>query len=108
MWRTSRTTVAKALTAYFQTELAINTNEVATNTNVAVSDVHRDVLTTKIIVSDIHRTIVESQEGADGKDRSVSVILLLSSLPNQRSLLPRANLGWWSQLLVNPASHTCI
>jgi len=66
------------LTDRFQTELAINTHT---------------------IVSDIQRTIVESREGADGKHRSVSAISLLYSLPNQRSPLPRVNLGWWSQLL---------
>ena len=76
-----------SLTAHFQTELAINTHT---------------------IVSNIHRTIVDSQEVADGKNRSVSAILLPYSLPNQHSPLPRVNLGWWSQLLVNPASHICV
>ena len=80
------------LTACFQTELVINTN-------VAVSDVHRDVLNTQTIVSgvrhdvtnthtvvsdthvivselqhnvsDIHRTIVENREWTDGKSWSV-------------------------------------
>ena len=58
------------LTVHLQTELAINTV-------VAVSDVHRDVLNTHIIVSNIHRTIVESQDGADSEHRSVSAILSL-------------------------------
>ena len=57
------------------------------NTNVAVSDIWYDVASTHTIVSDIqqsvsnthsivtdiHRTIVASQEGTDGKTRSVSV-----------------------------------
>jgi len=60
------------LTAHFQTELAINTN-------VLVSDVHRDMLNTHSIVSDIHRTIVASQGGADGNNQSVSAIFLLYS-----------------------------
>ena len=57
------------LTVTFQTELAINTSA-------AVSDVHRDVSTTKTIVSDIHRTMVERQEGTDDKNPLVSVTLL--------------------------------
>ena len=77
------------LTADFQTELAINTNVAISdvhhdvlNTSVAVSDVNRNVLNTKAIVSDIHRTIVESQEsqdGTDGKNQPVSATLLLRS-----------------------------
>jgi len=102
------------LTIHFQTELAINTN-------VVVSDVHHDVLTTQTIVSDvrhdittthtvvsnthvivselqrnvsdIHRTMVESQEGTEGKNQSVGVTLLYSS-PNRHSRLPRLKLGW--------------
>ena len=55
------------LTAHVQTELAINTN-------VVVSDVHRGVVNTHTIVSEIHRTIVQKQEGTDGKNQSVSVV----------------------------------
>ena len=90
-----------SLTVHVQTELAINTN-------VVVSDVHRDVLNTQIIVSDIHRTIVGSQEGTDGTNRSVSDILLLYSLLNQHSPPPRLKPGSRSQLPTNPVSHICI
>jgi len=109
------------LTIHSQTELALNTNvavsdvhldvintqsivsdvrhdvtnvrTVVSNTHVIVSELQRDVTNTQTIVSDIHRTIVESQEGADGKNRSVGPTLIYSS-PNQRSSLPRLKLGW--------------
>ena len=74
------------LTVYFQTELAINTS-------VVVSGVHRDVLTTQAIVSNIHRNMVEGQEGTDGKIQSVSFISLRAS-PSRTSPFPRLNLGW--------------
>ena len=44
------------LTAFLQTELAINANA-------TVCDIRHDVANTQILVSDIHRTVVERQEG---------------------------------------------
>ena len=43
------------------------------NTHTIVSDIQQSVSDTQAIVTDIHRTIVASQEGTDGKTRSVSV-----------------------------------
>jgi len=96
------------LTIHFQTELAINTNvavsdvhrdvlntqatvsdirhdvtnthTVVSNTHVVVSELQRNVTNTQTIVSDIHRTIVEGQEGAGGKNQSISASLHYSSL----------------------------
>ena len=73
------------LTDRFQTELAINTNVVVsdthtivsnvdhgvTNTQTIVSNIDHGVANTQAIVTDIHR-IVAGQEGTDGKNRSVS------------------------------------
>ena len=76
----SITSVWPWLTAHFQTELAINTNVVVSdvhrgvaNTYTVVSDVHQGVVNTHTVVSEIHRVIVQNQEGTDGKNQSVSV-----------------------------------
>ena len=60
------------LTNRLQTELAINTNVVVSDTHTIVSNVGQGVANTQAMVTDIHR-IVASQEGTDGKNRSVSV-----------------------------------
>ena len=62
----SFTSVLSSLIISFQTELAINTN-------VVVSDVHRGVANTHTIVSEIHRTLVRNQERSESKNLSVSV-----------------------------------
>ena len=54
------------LTVCLQTELAINTH-------VVISETHN-------IVSDIHRTIAKHQEGTDGSSQSVSNAVLYPSL----------------------------
>ena len=85
--------VRLSLTDRFQTELAINTNadvshvrrdvtnthavasnirDNVVNTQSIVSDIHHGVANTHTLVSDIHRNILQSQEGTDGKHRSVS------------------------------------
>ena len=76
----SITSVWPWLTARFQTELAINTNVVVSdvhrgvaNTYTVVSDVHQGVVNTHTVVSEIHRVIVQNQEGTDSKNQSVSV-----------------------------------
>ena len=68
------------LTVRLQTELALSTHVVVSDTRhgvvnaqTIISDVHQGVLDTQAIVSDIQRTIVKSQEVADGKSPSVSV-----------------------------------
>ena len=80
------------LTICFQTELSINTNivvsdvhrdvtnthTVVSNTHVIVSELRRNVANTQTIVTDMHRTMVGSQEGVDGKIRLVSVTSLYS------------------------------
>ena len=67
----SVTPIRTPLTAYFQTELAINTNVAVSDIRHGVVDTHAVVSDTHLIVSDIHRTMVESREGADGKNLSV-------------------------------------
>ena len=52
------------LTVYLQTELALHTN-------VAVSDIREDVVTTRELVSDMHRTMLKDQEGADIRNQMV-------------------------------------
>ena len=90
----SVTSACPSLIISFQTELAINTNVVVSdvhrgvmnthtivsdvrqsviNTQTLVSDVHRGVTNALTIVSEIHHTIVQNQEGSDGKNQSVSV-----------------------------------
>ena len=44
-----------------------------TNTQTIISELRRDVTNTNTIVSDIHRTIVQSKEGTDGENQSVSI-----------------------------------
>ena len=77
----SVTSARPSLTVPLQTELAINTHLAVSdirrnvvNTHTIVSDVHHGVLDTHAIVSDIHRTVVKGREGADGKNRPVSVV----------------------------------
>ena len=62
----SITSVWSSLTDRFQTELAVNTN-------VVVSDVRRDVVTTRTIVSEIHQAVVKGRGEADNKSLLVSV-----------------------------------
>ena len=69
----SFTSVRQSLTVHLQTELAMNTN-------LLVSDVHRDVVNTNVtmsevrkIVFDMYRTMAKSQEGSDGRSQLVSV-----------------------------------
>ena len=51
----SVTTIAQPLlTVHLQTELAINTN-------VAVADIHQEVVNTHIIVSDVHRDVLNTR-----------------------------------------------
>jgi len=69
-----------------------NTHTVVSNTHVVVSDLQHNVTDTRTIVSDIHRTMVESREGAGGKNQLVSATLL-DSLLIQHSLLLRLKLG---------------
>ena len=52
-------------TTHSQTELAINTH-------VIVSDVHRGVVNTHTLVSDMHRSMLKSLEGTDDRLRLVS------------------------------------
>ena len=70
----SVTPVRPPLTIRFQTELAINTNVAVSNvhhdvlnTHVIVSELRRNVTNTQTIVSDIYRTMVENQGETDGK-----------------------------------------
>ena len=109
----SVTSVWPLLTICFQTELSINTNiavsdvhrdvtnaqTIVSNTQIVVSDTHvivselqRDVTSTRTIVSDIHRTMRENQEGTDSKHLLVSFTLIFSP-ENQYSPFPRLGLG---------------
>ena len=103
----SATPAQPPLTVHFQTELSIDTNiaisdthrdvtstnTVASDTHAIVSEIQRNVTDTQTIVSEIHRTLVGSREGTDGKNRPVSVVLSNPSL-NQCSPLPRLEPGW--------------
>ena len=67
------------LIARFQTELAINTHVVLSDTKNTVADTHDAVIDTRNtvnnthnIVSDIHRAVTKSQEGSNAGDRPVS------------------------------------
>ena len=61
----SVTPARRLLTVHFQTELAINTN-------VAVSDVHRDVLHTQSIVSDVRHDVTNTHTVASDTHAIVS------------------------------------
>jgi len=81
-----------SLTGHSQTELAINTHVIvsnthaivselgqnATSTHVIVSELGQNVTSTHAMVSNIHRTMVRSQEGSDGINPLVSEIRTLS------------------------------
>ena len=101
----SVTSVWPLLTICFQTELSINTNiavsdvhrdvtgtqTVVSSTHVIVSELQRDVTSTRTIVSDIHRTMTENQEGTDGKNLLVSIT---SHFVTESTLIvPRLGLG---------------
>jgi len=61
----SATTARPLLTVHFQTELAINTN-------VAVSDIRREVVNTHIVVSDVRHDISNTQTIVAGIDHDVT------------------------------------
>ena len=68
------------LIASFQTELAINTHVVLSDTQNTVVDTHNTVVDThntvadtRNIVSDIHRAVMKNQEGSNAGNRPVSV-----------------------------------
>ena len=76
------------LTIRIQAELTINTN-------VVVSDIRRDVVTTHNIVSDIHRTMVRGQEGGESASLSVSVARTIF-ITESTLTHPRLKPGWSS------------
>ena len=83
------------LTEQSQTELAMNTH-------VLVSD-------SRTMVSDIHRNILKGREGTGNQHGSVSnVCTPFHHQMNKRSPLPRFMPGQRSQPLVDPASYICI
>ena len=61
------------LIASFQTELAINTHVVLSDTQNTVVDTRNTVNKTHHIVSDIHRAVMKNQEGSDARSRPVSI-----------------------------------
>ena len=88
----------RVLSVYLQAELAINTNIAVSdvhrdivntqtivsgirrgvvNTHVIVSELQRSVTSTHTMVSDIRRTMARCQETTDGKDLPVSVACIL-------------------------------
>ena len=106
--------VRSVLTVRIQTELAINTNVVVSGirrdvvtTQAVVSDVHQGVVDTHVtisqlqhsvtkthtIVSDIHRTVVRGQEGSE----DLLVSFAPTIFPNESTLTgPRLKPGWLS------------
>jgi len=80
--------VRPLLTVDLQTELAINTH---------------------VIVSDIHRTMLKGQEGTeDGQLRLVSDVHSLFRRRVDNRLPPRHKPGQQSQLPIDPMSYICI
>ena len=68
------------------------------NTHTIVSDIHQSVSNTQAIVTDIRRTVVASQEGTDGKNRSVSVNRTLFIVESTLTPFPRLKLGQLSRM----------
>ena len=92
------------LTSYVQTELAIHTHVAVSDvrrdvasTRGIVSSIHHDVASTREIVSDIHRAIMKVQEGTDNKNQAVGnhCVLFIIEEPLQ---LPRPEQGLQFQL----------
>ena len=117
--------VLPPLTVHPQTELSMNTHVVVTdirqdvvNTRTILSDVHQGVVNTHsiatdthTIVSDIHRAMVVTQEGADGKDRLVSVTCIRCCRINTHRYLDSEQVSateyWWIRHLISiPMSST--
>ena len=85
------------LTVCLQTELAVNTNVVVSNihrgvanTHTVISDVHHDVMNTHAMVADIHHNMLKGPEGANNQHQSVSEICIpFQHRMNKQSSLSR-------------------
>ena len=72
-------TLWQLLTLDFQTELAINTHVVVSETHAIVSGLEHNATSTHIMVSDIHRTVVQGQGGNGSRSLLVSDTRSLST-----------------------------
>ena len=62
--------------ARFQTELAIDTNIVVSDTQTAVADALTVVTDTRTMVADIHRSVLTVQDDTSSKNRSVGAVII--------------------------------